>query len=103
MTETTKDLEVTGFCEKVSIPSPNRFKPIIATKAGWISSKIVSGFLEEAWISMTFLEISETGSWHVIARTYGFHGLERRIWKESYFCPPLELFWGNTSASDLEG
>ena len=81
MTETMKELEVTGFCEKVSIPSPSRFRPVIATNAGWISSKIVSGFLEEPWISMTFLEISETGSWHVIMCTYSIHGLERRIWE----------------------
>jgi len=53
---------------------------VISTNAGWISSNSVSGFLEEAWVSVTSLETLETGLWPVIVRTYGFHGLETRIW-----------------------
>lgn len=49
-----KELEATEFCEKAPIHGPSRFRPVVTINANQVSTKIVSGFLEEGWVSMTF-------------------------------------------------
>lgn len=94
MTETTKDLEVTGFCEKVSIPSPNRFKPINCYQSR------LDQFKNCQWLfgrGMDFHDFFRNLGNRLMA-CYCMYLCFSWSWKENLegklFLPPIGTFWG---------